>query len=47
VVVALLDGLHAAASGIPSRMALVRFEDGRLAPVPLANIEATLAAPDH
>lgn len=47
VVVALLDGLHAAASGIPTRMALVRFEDGRLAPVPLANIEATLAAPDH
>ena len=47
VVVALLDGLHAAASGIPTRMALVRFEDGRLAPVPLANIEATLAATDH
>jgi hypothetical protein len=23
-------------------MALVRFEDGRLAPVPLANIEATV-----
>jgi hypothetical protein len=23
-------------------MALVRFEDGRLAPVPLANLEATL-----
>jgi len=42
VLVALLDDLHAAQSGIPARMALVRFEDGRLAPVPLANIEATL-----
>ena len=41
VLVALLDDLHAAQSGIPTRMALVRFEDGRLAPVPLANIEAT------
>jgi len=43
VLVALLDDLHAAQSGIPARMALVRFEDGRLAPVPLANIEATVA----
>jgi len=42
VLVALLDDLHAAQSGIPARMALVRFEDGRLAPVPLANLEATL-----
>ena len=42
VLVALLDDLHAAQSGIPTRMALVRFEDGRLAPVPLANIEATV-----
>jgi hypothetical protein len=24
-------------------MALVRFEDGRLAPVPMANLEATLS----
>ena len=42
VLVALLDDLHGAQSGIPTRMALVRFEDGRLAPVPLANIEATV-----
>jgi hypothetical protein len=41
VLVALLDDLHATPSGIPSRMALVRFEDGRLAPVPLPNLEAT------
>jgi hypothetical protein len=40
--VAMLEDLHAAQSGIPTRMALVRFEDGRLAPVPLANIEATV-----
>ncbi len=38
--VAMLDDLHAGPSGIPARMALVRFEDGRLAPVPLANLEA-------
>lgn len=38
--VAVLDDLHAAPSGIPARMALVRFDDGRLAPVPLANLEA-------
>jgi hypothetical protein len=38
--VAVLDELHAAPSGIPTRMGLVRFEDGRLAPVPLANLEA-------
>ena len=42
VLVALMDDLHAAQSGIPTRMALVRFEDGRLAPVPLANLEATM-----
>ncbi len=39
-VVAMLDGLHAAPSGIPARTALVRFDDGHLAPVPLANLEA-------
>jgi hypothetical protein len=38
--VAVLDELHAAPSGIPARMGIVRFEDGRLAPVPLANLEA-------
>ncbi|MEO8638471.1 MAG: hypothetical protein ABI458_00995 [Chloroflexota bacterium] len=42
VLVGMLDDLHAAQSGIPTRIALVRFEDGRLAPVPLANIEATV-----
>jgi hypothetical protein len=38
--VAILDDLHAAPSGLIARMALVRFGDGRLAPVPLANLEA-------
>ena len=42
VLVAELEDLHAAPSGIPTRMGLVRFEDGRLAPVPLANLDATL-----
>lgn len=42
VLVAELDDLHAAPSGIAARMGLVRFEDGRLAPVPIANLEATL-----
>ena len=41
VLVAELEELHAPASGIQARMGLVRFEDGRLAPVPLANLEAT------
>jgi hypothetical protein len=45
VLVAELDDLHAAPSGIPTRMGLVRFEDGRLAPVPMANLEATLPVP--
>ena len=45
VLVAELDDLHAMPSGIPARMGLVRFEDGRLAPVPLANLEATLPVP--
>ena len=43
VLVALLDDLHATPSGLATRMGLVRFEDGRLAPVPLANLEATTA----
>lgn len=41
VLVAVLDDLHATPSGIATTMALVRFEDGRLAAVPLANLEAT------
>jgi hypothetical protein len=47
VLVAELEDLHATPSGIATRMGLVRFEDGRLAPVPLSNLEATLAAPPH
>jgi hypothetical protein len=35
-----LDGLHAAASGIPVVTGVVRFEDGLIATVPLANLEA-------
>jgi hypothetical protein len=44
VLVAELEDLHAGASAIPTRTGLVRFEDGRLAPVPLANLEATIPA---
>ena len=40
-----LDGLHAAPSGIGARTVLVRFEDGRVVTVPLANIVATEAPP--
>jgi hypothetical protein len=36
-----LDGLHAAPSGVRARSALVRFDDGRVVAVPLANLEAT------
>lgn len=36
-----LDRLHAFPSGVVGRAALVRFEDGRTAIVPLANLEAT------
>ncbi len=39
--VRVLDGLHATSSGIPTRSAIVRFEDGVTAVVPLANLEAT------
>lgn len=41
VLVAELEDLHAPPSGIATRMGLVRFEDGRLAAVPVANLEAT------
>lgn len=37
----ILPGLHAVASGIAARCALVRFDDGRTGVVPLANLEAT------
>lgn len=39
--VRILDRLHAFASGVVGRAALVRFEDGHTAIVPLANLEAT------
>ena len=39
----ILPGLRATPSGIATRAALVRFEDGRSAIVPLANLEATEA----
>ena len=39
--VRVLDGLHATPSGIAARSGLVRFDDGRSAMVPLANLEAT------
>jgi hypothetical protein len=39
--VRVLDRLHAFASGIVGRAALVRFEDGHTTIVPLANLEAT------
>jgi hypothetical protein len=43
--VRLLDAPRAAASGIAVRSALVRFEDGPIAIVPLANLEATEPVP--
>ncbi len=47
VLVGILDALHATPSGIPAVTGLVRLEDGRLAPIPLANLEAThLPGPD-
>jgi hypothetical protein len=45
VLVGVLDDLHATPSGVAAVTALVRFEDGRLAPVPLANLESTVPAP--
>ena len=41
VLVGLVEGLHASPSGVAGRAGLVRFEDGRVAPVPLVNLEAT------
>ena len=43
--VEVLDGLRVVASGIPAAAALVRFEDGLTAVVPLANLEATGPGP--
>jgi hypothetical protein len=39
--VRVLESLHATQAGIPARSGLVRFDDGRSAIVPLANLEAT------
>jgi hypothetical protein len=36
-----IDQPQAGAAGVVARSALVRFEDGRTAIVPLANLEAT------
>lgn len=44
-VIRVLDRLHAFGSGIVGRAAVVRFDDGRTAIVPLANLEATEAFP--
>jgi hypothetical protein len=41
--VRVLEGLHATAAGVVTRAALVRFDDGLTAVVPLANLEATEA----
>jgi hypothetical protein len=43
--VRVLDRLHAFGSGVVGRAALVRFEDGHTAIVPLANLEATEPLP--
>jgi hypothetical protein len=43
--VRVLDRLHAFASGVVGRAALVRFEDGHTAIVPLANLDATEPLP--
>jgi len=37
-----LAGLHATPAGVAAVSGLVRFEDGRAAVVPLANLEATV-----
>lgn len=41
----ILDELHAFPSGVVARGALVRFEDGQTAMIPLANLEATEPRP--
>jgi hypothetical protein len=39
VLVSLLPDLHAPSSGIPAVSGMVRLDDGRLMPIPLANLE--------
>lgn len=41
-----LPGMYAAASGVAAVSGLVRFDDGRVAVVPLANLEAVLESDD-
>ncbi|MDP9270810.1 MAG: hypothetical protein M3P14_07565 [Chloroflexota bacterium] len=43
VLVGVLDELHQTPAGIAAVTGVVRLEDGRLAPIPMANLEATLA----
>ncbi len=38
--VSVIDGLHATPAGVPARSGVVRFEDGRTAVIPIANLEA-------
>jgi hypothetical protein len=45
-IIRVLDRPYAAPSGAIVHMALVRFEDGRIAAVPMANLEATAPAGD-
>src|SRR5205823_12392028 len=47
VLVGVLDDLHDTPSGIPAVTGVVRLEDGRLAPIPLVNLEATIAPSRH
>ncbi|MEO8509943.1 MAG: hypothetical protein ABI534_01735 [Chloroflexota bacterium] len=48
VLLEILDRPHVVPSGIATRVGLVRFADGRVAPVPLANVEAvTVDSPEN
>ena len=47
VLVGVLDELHETPSGIPAVTGVVRMEDGRLAAIPLVNLEATIAPTRH
>jgi hypothetical protein len=41
----MVEGIHASPSGVAARAGMVRFEDGRVASVPLPNLEATQPPP--
>jgi hypothetical protein len=45
VLVGMVEGIHASPSGVAARAGMVRFEDGRVASVPLTNLEATQPPP--